>query len=293
METITLREKSVKMKLNNNKYTLFIDESGVGNLNHPGKYFVLSCILVKNENIPTIEGYFGLSKQEYLRDRKRNIHTTDLFERTYLKYRKLQKPKDRRNAFFEHLTGVMKILPFKTALYLINKDILRNKLSYKPYKGKQSFSINRDLPYELASRNAILDFVYFLRKNHSFGEIVIESRQFSDQLFVSYFDDIRKTFFPGKAQNPYFKDSRERINSLTISNKDYVHTGLEIADIGAYTTYRKNTGDPFNKMCGQINFSNGIYNVIKKKNYIISNRGGSIIKITETKVNDVKPSKLF
>ncbi len=278
---------------NNNAYTLFIDESGVGNLNHPGRYFVLSCILIKNEDIPTIEGSLGLSKQEYLKDKKKNIHTTDLFERTYLKYRRLIKPRSRSNAFFQHLTEEIKILPFKTALYLIDKNSLRAKLSYRPYRGKHSSSINPDLPYELAGRNAILDFVYFLKKKHSFGEIIIESRQFSDQLFVSYFDDIRKMTFPGKVKNPYFKDTRERINSLTISNKDYLHAGLEIADIGAYTAYRKSAGDMFNKTHGKISFSNAIYNVMKKKSYITSNIGSPLIKITIERVNNVKPSKLL
>ena len=156
-------------KINNNLYTLFIDESGVASLNHRGKVFILSCVIIKNSDIPIIQGYFQLLKREYFRNECKGIHCTDLFERTYKKYRKLMVPQDRRNSFLTRIEDTLKIVPFQSAIYYIDKDKLRNKIGYKPYGGKKSTTINYDLPYELVSRNALIDFSCFLASKKSSG----------------------------------------------------------------------------------------------------------------------------
>ncbi len=277
----------------NNIYTLFIDESGVASLNHKGEVFVLSCILIKNDDIPIIQGYFKLLKREYFKNDCKTIHCTDLFERTYQAYRKLQVPVDRRNSFIARVVDTLKIVPFKSSIYYINKDRLRTKLRYKPYAGKKTTTFNFDLPYELLARQAILDFSLFLEKKKTTGEIIIESRQFNDQLFVGYFDNARKSKLKGNSTNPYAECARKRINSLSIANKNYSHTGLELADMGAYTMYRKKAGDSLHRMKLNIGFSNTINTVFKEKSYVQSAYNQKMIEITETEVKDVKPSKLI
>lgn len=278
---------------NNNQYTLFIDESGVSSLNHRGYYFVLSTILIKNEDIPIIQGYFKLLKREYFRDDCKAIHCTDLFERTYQSYRTLLKPKDRRNAFVARVSDILKIIPFRTAIYYIEKRNLRKKLSYKPYPGKKSRENSYDLPYELSARKAILDFTLFLQQNKAIGEIIIESRQFNDQLFVRYFDDARKAKTKGNIVNPVAEYTREKINRLSIANKNYTHIGLELADIGAYTAYRKKAQDPFSRMKLDIGFSNTIHKIFKGKSYVTDSNTRKFVEIPNTRGVDVKPSKLI
>ncbi|HAM37254.1 TPA: hypothetical protein DCP76_03020 [Patescibacteria group bacterium] len=280
-------------KINNNLYTLFIDESGVASLNHRGKVFILSCVIIKNSDIPIIQGYFQLLKREYFRNECKGIHCTDLFERTYKKYRKLMVPQDRRNSFLTRIEDTLKIVPFQSAIYYIDKDKLRNKIGYKPYGGKKSTTINYDLPYELVSRNALIDFSCFLASKKTTGEIVIESRQFSDQFFVSYFDDARKPRLKGGKINIYSECVKSRINSLSIANKDYIHTGLELADIGAYTTYRRKARDPLSMMKINISFSDCIHKIYKGKTLIKDSTNQKLIEVTEVEPQDVKPSKLI
>lgn len=280
-------------KINNNIYTLFIDESGVASLNHKGEFFVLSCILIKNEDIPIIQGYFKLLKREYFKNECKTIHCTDLFERTYQTYRKLQVPVDRRHSFVTRVEDTLKIVPFNSAIYFINKNQLRSKLNYKPYAGKKTSTFNFDLPYELLVKQAILDFSLFLEKKKTTGEIIIESRQFNDQLFVGYFDNARKSRLKGNSINPYAESARKRINSLSIANKNYSHTGLELADMGAYTMYRRKMGDTLHRMKLNIGFANTIHTIFKDKSYVQNVYNQKAIEITETEVKDVKPSKLI
>lgn len=279
------------MEKNSNQYTLFIDESGVASLNHKGQFFILSCILIRNEDIPIIQGYFKLLKREYFKDENKVIHCTDLFERPYQNYRRLILPKDRRNSFLARILETIKIVPFHTGIYYINKDILRAKLNYKPYIKKKDPKLNFDLPYELLARNAILDFTLFLKQEKVTGEIIIESRQFNDQLFVGYFDDVRKKRLAGNIENPYATLVTEKINSLSIANKNYTHIGLELADMCAYTMYRKLSRDLLQRMKLPLSVSDGLHGAFRNKSFVA--KIDKVIKVRDIVVANVKPSKLI
>lgn len=254
-------------------YSLFVDESGDSNLNHPGKYFVLSAVLIKKSDFEIIEGYLRLLKRKFLGDDRKIIHTTDLFERPYVQYRKLYKPKYKVNQFIKELEGVLKNIPYQVGLYFVNKEIMRSKLSYIPAPKKRPTTINLDLPYEKCSLEAINDFTKFLVNHKVSGEIIIESRFSEDSNFVKYFDIARKVQLPGGIINPLAKEVMQRINTIVIGNKRMLNGGLEIADICSYTTYRSLVGDPkFNLKVDKRRLS-CLQNVIGKNIYVRGIRG--------------------
>lgn len=234
------------MKLPN--YYMFIDESGDASLNNKGKDFFLSTVIIKQDDFEIIKGYMKLLKRRFFDDDYKILHATDLFERPYEKYRKLCVPKNSINAFIRELQSMLKTVPYHSAVYRVDKDALRKKLGYLPAKGRKSKTINLDLPYEMASMEAIFDFTKFLKSQKSTGEITIESRLHKDSNFVSYFDNTRKDKLPGGKPNPAFADVRKSIPSLFISNKDSGNSGLELVDLVSYITYRKTVGDPYNHM---------------------------------------------
>jgi hypothetical protein len=229
-------------------YYMFVDESGDASLNHRGQHFILSTVIINREDFEIIQGYMRLLKRKYFGDDFKVIHTTDLFERPYTKYRKLCRPKDVTNQFIHRLHDILTTIPYNSCVYHVDKDSVRAKYGYKPAPRRKSKTLNIDLPYELAATEAILDFTKFLKHRKSMGEIVIESRLHRDGNFVTYFDNARKAKFPGGIPNPAFNDVKNSIPSLFISNKDSINNGLEIADIVAYVTYRKMIKDPQKRM---------------------------------------------
>ncbi|MBU1200563.1 DUF3800 domain-containing protein [Patescibacteria group bacterium] len=257
-------------------YLLFIDESGESNLNHKGRYFILSSILIAESDFQIIQGYMRLIKRKYLDDDLKNIHTTDLFERTYMKYRKLIKPTKRLLSFLDQLFMIVKNTPFSTGLYYVDKDQLRLTLKYVPAKNRKPHAIDLNLPYEMASLQAFFDFSDYLAKEKATGEIIVESRLHNDGDFVGYFDLARKKVLPGGVVNSRANTVKENINSLTISNKRVVNSGLELADMAGYSVYRKFNGDPFNKINTEIGQVLKFTTIFKKKSYLTNKSGNRI-----------------
>lgn len=264
----------------NDLYSLFVDESGDSNLNHPGKYFVLSAVLIKKTDFEIIEGYLRLLKRKFLGDDKKIIHTTDLFERPYMLYRKLCFPQRKVNQFIKELEGVLATIPYQVGLYYVNKEHLRSSLGYIPAPKKKPASLNLDLPYEMCTLEAINDFTKFLIQEKAFGEIIIESRFNEDSNFVRYFDLARKVQLPGGITNPLAKEVKERINTLVIGNKRMLNGGLEIADICSYTTYRQFAREPKDGLKVEKKRLSTLQNIIKQHVYVRGYRGRKIKELT-------------
>jgi uncharacterized protein DUF3800 len=254
-------------------YCLYIDESGDANLNHPGKYFVLSAVLIKKNDFEIIEGYLRLLKRKFLGNDQKLIHTTDLFERPYMSYRKLISPRSKINLFIKELQGVLDTIPYQVGLYYVNKDIMRKNLSYLPAPRKRTPNINLDLPYEKCSLEAIYDFTRFLISKHASGEIIIESRFTEDSNFVRYFDTTRKVQLPGGVRNHLAKEVMQRVNTLVIGNKRTFNGGLELADICSYSTYRGLVGDPKFSLKVDRRLLTKLQNTVKNHVYVKGNRG--------------------
>jgi hypothetical protein len=251
------------LKVKQPKYYMFIDESGESSLNHKGRYFILAAIIIDQQDFEFIQGYLRILKRKYFLDDFKVLHTTDLFERPYQKYRRLIKPRDNSNKFINRLQQILMTIPCHTCVYQVDKDQARTKYGYKPAKWRKSSVINVDLPYEVAATRAILDFEKFLTTRKATGEIVIESRLNKDRYFVEYFDNTRKPRFPGGIANPRHRHVMDSIPSLFISNKGAGNVGLELADVVAYVAYRRASGDSQQMMKLSMNHVNNLHSAIK------------------------------
>lgn len=255
---------------------MFVDESGSSHLNHSGRFFILSTLIVSQEDFPILEGYLRLLKRDFLGDDFVNLHATDLYERTYMNYRKLLKPINRTHKFLDSLGSALSSMPYMTGLYFVDKNILRKSLSYTPGKKKNLPNADINLPYQLAACTAFADYASFLNDVKSHGEVIAESRFGNDGDFVGYFDLARRQNLPGGITNAYAKIVHSRINSIRISNKRLVDSGLELADLFAYVVYRHLEGDPNNRVTLSRERLSEIYNIAKSKTYLKANNGNKI-----------------
>jgi len=157
--------KITGMNKNSQKnYYMFVDESGVSNLNHSGRYFVLATIIIEKTDFEIIQGYLRLLKRKYFKNDLLNLHATDLYERPYMKYRTLIKPRNRINAFVMDLHTLLLTIPYQSGIYVIDKNIIRNQLSYSPGVRKNPpAGIDLNLPYEKCALRAFFDFAEFLK----------------------------------------------------------------------------------------------------------------------------------
>lgn len=246
------------------KYMTFIDESGVANLNSSGSVFFLSSVVIDKKDFGIIEGYLRLLKREYLGDDFKNLHATDLFERPKKCYPELG---NKTNAFIYQLSTILRLIPYKTRLFYVDKDRLRQQLQYSPAKGKKPKGVNTEIAYEIASKQAINDFTQMLIENNAHGEIIIESRLFNDSQFVTSFDEVRKRVTPGGTPQPLYSEVIQRVTSLHIANKHQLDGGLEIADLCAYIGYRHKQGDPKKKVAVTPALIDTLYAGIKNHAY--------------------------
>ncbi|HEX5798344.1 MAG TPA: DUF3800 domain-containing protein [Candidatus Saccharimonadales bacterium] len=255
-------------------YYLFIDESGVANLNDLSPHFVLSTVVINRDDFRIIEGYLRLFKRRYFNDDYKVLHATDICERPYSKYRRLIKPKNVYHAFFEDFGNIIRNIPIQSRIYHVEKQKVCKKYKYIPAKGRKPKNIDSEHPYEISAIEAIKDYAQFLQSMKATGEIVVEARLKSDAKFISYFDDCRTAHAIGRPFNPDYKLIKDSIPSVFFCNKYAGNNGIELADMIAYFASRKINGDPKNKLKVPPHIMEKTYNTIKKCTF----DGASFIK---------------
>lgn len=256
-------------------YYMFVDESGIASLNKKTGMFMLGTIIIEKSDFTIVEGYLRLLKRKYFGNDFKALHANELFESTQKSYPELQGTK--MNSFFGDLAHFLTAVPYEARMYAVDKNRIINSLNYIPAPKRKVTGINIDMPYEIASVEAIKDFANYLKNKKQTGEIVIESRLFSDAKFVSYFDIARQEKKKGNIVDPNAKTTREYVTSLSISNKKQGNGGLEIADLCCYVEYRRLNGDPAKRLSVRMNKLEALSGVIKKHAYETDNGVKSIV----------------
>lgn len=245
---------------------MFIDESGTANLNFKSDVFILSTVLIRKDDFEIVEGMLRLVKRKHFGDDFRNLHANELFESVTKSYPELVSDKQ-ISSFLGDLGHVLQYAPYEVRTYAVDKTKIYKELGYVPAPKKKPKDINLDLPYERASLKAIEDFTNYLVRQDTTGEIIIESRLFSDSKFVSYFDDTRQYLKKGGQEAALARETNKRVTSLVISNKQQNSTGLEVADLCAYVSYRNKIGDPGKKIGLPPRHLTTLLGTIKKHTY--------------------------
>ena len=229
--------------------------------------------MVDSKDFSIVEGYLRLLKRNYFGYDMIGLHATDLFERTYMKYRRLVRPVKRANAFLDTLQITLKTIPISVGIYHVDKDEVRKQYNYKPAPRKNLPGVDMNIVYQKATLQAFYDFANYLEERNAYGEVIVESRFGRDGDFMGYFDLARKKNQPGNVINLFADIVHKRINSVKISNKKTVDSGLEVADLISYCTYRNFEGDPGNRVKLSSTRIQSIYNIAKQRTYLRSKVG--------------------
>lgn len=228
-----------------NRFCLYIDESGVPELSDDGKFCVLGGVLMKEEDEKSFLFLIQRIKQKYKLPLDRHIHAVDVFERrgkSFLGKTTKRRKMDLRKKFQIDIWNVIKDYSISYYAVEVSKDKIKKIAGLGDQKDKISWidtsdfyaMIDRQLPMDIGV-NALYDWaIKKIGKNDKL-KIIFESR--SGDLFTARnFDYIRdKNVFKHKRMQIFSDQFKEKVVSITFANKAVRSVGLELADIISYT----------------------------------------------------------
>lgn len=253
------------------RYSLYIDESGSGNLaDYSYKNLLLTGLIVEEIHDFEISAYFNYIKKIYKISEHIPFHAYDLFENSksesYLPSKKAAK-------LVESLTEFIKIIPIKVAIYNLDKTKLRSFFGMKEkqndyFVGNEESGRWKEIPYEILSSKMFFWFADQLNfANENRGAIIAESRKEADHaLLRSYLRC--KTPLQHNSENirRASEKMQKRISSIRFEEKIGFRPGLEIADLFSYTSYQVINKKIRSKHFTDRKFTN-LWHAIEKKIY--------------------------
>lgn len=242
------------------RYILFIDESGKTKLSDPGDHFLLSGLIVNRDLHTALSHYMISLKEKSDIPTDENIHAFDLFED---EKRRVREPPgklvSRRivyskiDTFFGRLMSLVEGANMQALLFRIDKApyMARIRRVARTKSATEKAVINylkrndlHDILYETLARKMILEFGHFLEQEDAIGEVMAESRRDADATVLSAFlASTKDSTFSGNPRYAHWSECcRKRVTGLTFQNKKGLSFGLEIADLFGWAHFYSEFG---------------------------------------------------
>ena len=214
--------------------TLFLDESGKSSLaekqNEP---FVLTGVILDENEIIPVEGFFNYIKRKYEIDTVKPFHSYDIFENPGSKLLRVK-----ARSLMETLTDFIALIPIKVYIVSVDKASFKQALGVKSnddFKGSTERKEMKDYPYRIMSSVIFKWFAAYLRNADSIVQIVVDSRRGGDfQLLKSL--NLCKDL-KGPLGITAAKLIRDRCTAICFAEKYFLSGGLEITDLISYTSF--------------------------------------------------------
>lgn len=214
--------------------TLFIDESGKSSLaekeNEP---FILTGVILKDIEIPAIEGFFNFIKRKFNIDPTRPFHSYHIYENPKTR---ISTPK--ALALSKSLAEYISLIPIDIQVVIISKSEFKNALGIKSnedFKGDSKRKEIKQYPYRIMASYLFDWFGEKLEKDGSIGQIIADSRRGGDHQLLKTLHLCKES----QAFNVKFSSEaiEKRINAICFAEKGFLSGGLEITDLVSYVTF--------------------------------------------------------
>src|SRR3989338_3641567 len=223
------------------RYLMYMDESGEGTLNDfQSKFFVLTGLIVQEEEDVKVSGYFNYTKKKYDIPQDIPFHSYELFEKRSSSLR--LSPKKARG-FLKSVSEFFRISPIRIAVVAVKKDDIR-KFYMIPKNHRFISNSNKygfkDLPYDILGRELFFWFTRFLYRQGGVGHIIAEARGHSDHAVLQTFLDSQEKYRFMKS-SPEFKltqNFKKRVTSISFTKKNGLRGNLEMVDLISYFSYQ-------------------------------------------------------
>lgn len=214
--------------------TLFVDESGKSSLiektNEP---FILTGVILDEEDIKTVEGFFNYIKKKYQIDSNAPFHSYDLFENQQSKMSDAKAKK-----LLATIADFISLIPIRIAILAIDKSIFKASLGVKSdddFKGTSDRKSMREFPYQIMSAKLFSWFSEYLNTSSNIGEIIVDARVGGDQQLLYALNKCKNP--NGPLDNSISKLIKEKCNAICFAEKHFFSGGLEITDLISYAAF--------------------------------------------------------
>lgn len=91
--------------------------------------------------------------------------------------------------------------------------------------------------YKLSSLYQMEYFTEFLEERDGYGGVYADSRTYQDRELLEAFLGIKQKKKKGSRKNPYYKQAKKRLNSITFASKNRFSSGIQLADFVSFVTF--------------------------------------------------------
>lgn len=215
--------------------TLFIDESGKSSLlDLKYNQFILTGVILDDEDVKTVEGFFTYIRKKYKISIDRPFHSYDIFED--ISTEELT-PKEKLT-LVETLADFINIIPIHIKIVSINKLNFRKTLGIKSNKDFSASQNSRELkefPYRIMAAKLFLWFAEYLQKTESIGQIIVDAKKGSDDQLIKTLNLCKEYCGPLKPNESTLIN--KKCTAICFADKSFLSGGLEITDFISYTSF--------------------------------------------------------
>lgn len=218
------------------KATLFIDESGKSSLiKKTGDPFILTGVILNEEEIIPVEGFFNFIKRKYSIDINSPFHSYDILENPSTKLLTDIEAK----SLIESLAEFISLIPVNINIISTDKAIFKRALgarSDNEFKGHAKRIEMTEYPYRIMSAMLFKWFAAYLEQNDGIGEIIVDAKRGGDTELIKTLyacKDPTSGIFSTSVSNQI----KERCTAICFAEKKYLSGGVEITDLISYTSF--------------------------------------------------------
>lgn len=217
-----------------NHFTLFLDESGKSSLtaktNEP---FILTGVILNDEEINTIAGFFEYIKRRFGFDLNEPFHSYETFEKLESRL-SVQKGK----LLVKTLADFLSLIPIRIYIVSIDKSDFKKSLgvsSNNDLKGSRERNEIKQFPYQIMSAYLYKWFASCIRKKDNIGQIITDSRRGADYQLITSLSWAKDPNGPLPLQSQ--KLIQDKCNAICFADKSFLSGGLEIADLISFVSF--------------------------------------------------------
>jgi hypothetical protein len=218
-----------------NKSTLFIDESGKSSLlSDEDEPFIITGVILDDQEIITIEGFFTYIKRKYNIDYNKPFHSYHIFENEETKLSDTQ-----LLGLSKTLAEFLSLIPIQVTVLEIDKKIFKKAIGLKnksQCKGSKERKAVPKLPYQLTAAQLFQWFAETLDSKEHIGQVIVDSSRKYNTSILKTWNLCQEGHLP-TIQGKVSKLIKSHVTALCFAEKNFLSGGLEITDLISYITF--------------------------------------------------------
>lgn len=217
------------------KSTLFIDESGKSSLLSDEKEpFIITGVILDDQEITAIEGFFTYIKRRYQIDDTKPFHSYHIFENESTKL-----PNDKLVELSKTLAEFLSLIPVRITVLEVEKKTFKTAIGLtneEQCKGSKERRNVPELPYKILAADLFVWFAEYLKSTDRIGQVIADSRRLGDHQLLKTLTACKEGHLATIDGNTSLL-IKEKVTALCFAEKNFLSGGLEITDLISYVTF--------------------------------------------------------